>query len=122
MLFSNLNNVPLTNDISCKAYDGAKTQQGKNNHQKLKSSSSEAPVGNSSDQEPNYEILVYIGSGKLILAAFLLSLVLFTILILDFTLCRQKKGFLYALLGCKSDDVDHLCQRCGERNRNEIAV
>ena len=43
--------VPLTSDILCKAYDGAKTQQqGKNRPQKLKSSSSEAPVGNSSDQ------------------------------------------------------------------------
>ena len=43
--------VPLTNDISCKAYDGTKTQQqGKNHPQKLKSSSSETPVGNSSDQ------------------------------------------------------------------------
>jgi hypothetical protein len=70
----------------------------------------------------NYEILVYIASGKVILAAFLLSLVLFTILIMDFTLCRRKKGFLYALLGCKNDDVDHFCQRCSERNRNEITV
>jgi hypothetical protein len=43
--------VPLTNDISCKAYDATKTQQqGKNHPQKLKSSSSEGPVGNSSDQ------------------------------------------------------------------------
>jgi hypothetical protein len=50
MLSGSLDNVSLTNDISCKAYDGAKTQQGKNNPQKLKSSSSEAPVGNSSDQ------------------------------------------------------------------------
>ncbi|CAB4028956.1 Hypothetical predicted protein [Paramuricea clavata] len=45
--------VPLTNDILCKAYDGAKTQQqGKSHPKKLKSSSSEAPVGNySSDQD-----------------------------------------------------------------------
>ncbi|CAB4018513.1 Hypothetical predicted protein, partial [Paramuricea clavata] len=44
--------VPLTNDILCKAYDGAKTQQqGKSHPQKLKSSSSEAPVGNSIDQD-----------------------------------------------------------------------
>ena len=71
--------------------------------------------------EPNYEILVYIASGKVILAAFLLSLVLFTILIMDFTLCRRKKGFLYALVGCKNNDV-HFCQRCSERNRNEITV
>ena len=41
--------VPLTSDILCKAYDGAKTQ-GKNRPQKHKSLSSEAPVGNSSDQ------------------------------------------------------------------------
>ena len=51
MLFGRFVNVSLTNDILCKAYDGAKTQQqGKNNTQKLKSSSSEGPVGNSSDQ------------------------------------------------------------------------
>ncbi|CAB4032867.1 Hypothetical predicted protein, partial [Paramuricea clavata] len=75
MLSGSSVNVPLTNDISCKAYDGAKTQQqGKNNPQKLKSSSSETPVGNSSDQDANYEILVYIASGKVTLAAFLLSL------------------------------------------------
>jgi hypothetical protein len=40
-------NFPLTNDILCKAYDGAK---GKNHPQKLESLSFEAPVGNSSDQ------------------------------------------------------------------------
>ena len=51
MLFGSPVSVPLTNDILCKAYDGAKTQQqGKNHPQKLKSSSSEGPVGNSSDQ------------------------------------------------------------------------
>ena len=51
MLSGSLDNVSLTNDISCKAYDGTKTQQeGKNHPQKLKSSSSEGPVGNSSDQ------------------------------------------------------------------------
>ena len=51
MLSGRFVNETLTNDISCKAYDGAKTQQqGKNNTQKLKSSSSEGPVGNSSDQ------------------------------------------------------------------------
>ncbi|CAB3997878.1 Hypothetical predicted protein, partial [Paramuricea clavata] len=121
MLSGSSKNVLLTNDISCKSYDGAKTQQqGQNHPQKLKRSSSEPPVGNSCDQEPNYEILVYIASGKVILAAFLLSLVLFTILIMDFTLCRRKKGFLYALLGCKSDDADHVCQRCSERNRKCI--
>ncbi|CAB4023523.1 Hypothetical predicted protein [Paramuricea clavata] len=110
MVFGSPVNIPLTNDISCKAYDGAKTQQQhKNNPEKLKSSSSEPPVGNSSGKEANYEILVYIASGKVTLAAFLLSLVLFTILIMDFTLCRRKKGFLYALLGCKSDDANHFC-------------
>ena len=72
--------------------------------------------------EPGYEILVRIGSGKIILAAFLLSLVLFTILIMDFTLCRRKKGFLYALVGCKDDDMDNSCQYCTRRNRNEITV
>ena len=51
MLSGSTVSVPLTNDISCKAYDGTKTQQqGKNHPQKLKSSSSETPVGNSSDQ------------------------------------------------------------------------
>ena len=67
--------------------------------------------------EPNYEILVSIASGKAILAAFLLSLVLFSILIIDLTLCRRKKGILYALLGCKNDDGDHFCARCGERSK-----
>ena len=51
MLFGSPVSVPLTNDISCKAHDGAKAQQQSKNHpQKLKSSSSEAPVGNSSDK------------------------------------------------------------------------
>ena len=72
--------------------------------------------------EPNYEILVHIASDKVILAAFLLSLVLFTILVMDFEFCRRKKGFLYALLGCKNDKADHFCQRCSQINRNEITV
>ncbi|CAB4027508.1 Hypothetical predicted protein [Paramuricea clavata] len=106
--FNKVDNVLLTNDILCEAYDGAKTQQqGKNDPQKLKS--------DQRDQEANYEILVYIASGKIILAAFLLSLVLFTILIMDFTLCHRKKGFLYALVACKTDDADHFCQGCSER-------
>jgi hypothetical protein len=52
MVFGSPVSVPLTSDILCKAYDGAKTkQQDKNHPQKLKSLSSEAPlVGNSSDQ------------------------------------------------------------------------
>ena len=51
LISGSADSVPLTSDILCKAYDGAKTQQEDKNHpQKLKSSSSEAPVGNSSDQ------------------------------------------------------------------------
>ncbi|CAB4026845.1 Hypothetical predicted protein [Paramuricea clavata] len=123
MVFGSPFSVPFTSDILCEAYDGTKTQQEDKNHpQMLKSSPSKASFGNSSGQEPNYEILVYIASGKVILAAVLLSLVLFTILIMDFTLCRRKKGFLYALFDCISDDADNFCQRCSERNRNEITV
>ena len=51
MTSNKVDSVPLTNDILCKAYDGAKTQQqGENHPQTLRSSSSEAPVGNLSDQ------------------------------------------------------------------------
>ncbi|CAB4010488.1 Hypothetical predicted protein, partial [Paramuricea clavata] len=51
MVFGSPFSVPLTSDILCKAYDGAETkQQDKNHPQKLKSLSSEAPAGNSSDQ------------------------------------------------------------------------
>ncbi len=70
----------------------------------------------------NYGTLVLIGSRKLILAAFLLSLVLFTILIMDFTLCRRKKGLVYTLFSCKNNDKDNSCQRCTRRNINEITV
>ncbi|CAB4035187.1 Hypothetical predicted protein, partial [Paramuricea clavata] len=51
MISNEVDSVPLTNDILCKAYDGAKTQQqGEKHPQTLRSSSSEAPVGNLSDQ------------------------------------------------------------------------
>ena len=53
--------------------------------------------------EPEHELLVYIGSVKVVLVAFLLALVLFTILIVDFTLCRRKKGFFYALCCCNTN-------------------
>ena len=45
LLYDNSFIVPLTNDILCKAYDG-----NRKDPQKLRNSSSEAPVGNSSDQ------------------------------------------------------------------------
>ncbi len=65
---------------------------------------------------------VLIGSGKLILAAFLLSLVLFTILIIDFTLCRRKTGLFYTLFSCKNVDMDNSCQHWTRTNINEITV
>ena len=73
--------------------------------------------------EQSYELLLYVGSGKLMLVAFLLALVLFTILIADFTLCRTEKGFLYALCSCKNVNVlDTECERCTHRHLNEITV
>ena len=72
--------------------------------------------------EPNYELLLYIGSGKLMLVAFLLSLVLFTVLIVDFTFCHREKGFLYTLCSCKNVNVDDNCERCTHRHLNEITV
>jgi hypothetical protein len=56
------------------------------------------------------------------LAAVILTMVQFTILIIDFTLCRRKKGFLYALVNCKNDDVDNCCQQCRQGNKNAITV
>ncbi|CAB4032605.1 Hypothetical predicted protein [Paramuricea clavata] len=129
--------VNLTSDISCKANDGKNaepqlcpnpTTQNSSNpitqnimprHGKLLRSSED---GNPRDKKSNHEILVSIASGKAILVAFLLALLLFTILIMDLTLCRRRKGILYALLGCKSDDGDNFCRRCSERNRKEITV
>ena len=73
--------------------------------------------------EPKHELLVYIYSGKVILVAFLLALVLFTILIVDFTLCRRKKGFLYALCCCsKNSEMDNVCNHCTQRNLDEITT
>ena len=66
-------------------------------------------------------MLVYIGSQKLVLAAFLLSLVLFAILIVDFTLCRHKKGFLYALVGC-NNDKNNSCLNCTESDRMDMTT
>ena len=54
--------------------------------------------------ESDYQMLVYIGSEKLVLAAFVVSLVLYSILIMDFALCRRKKGFLYSLF--RSDKTE----------------
>ena len=63
--------------------------------------------------EPKHELLVYIRSVKVVLVAFLLALILFTILIIDFTLCRQKKGFLYALCCCsKNNNMDNVSNHC----------
>ena len=73
--------------------------------------------------EPEHEPWVYIGSVKVILVAFLLALVLFTILIVDFTFCRRKKGFLYALCCCnKNSNMDNVCNHCTQRNLDEITA
>ena len=75
-------------------------------------------------EHAGYEMLVYIGSLKLTLAALLLSLVLLTILIVDFTFCRRQKGFFYALVGC-AKDKDNACQistgRTGS-NRHDMTI
>ena len=73
--------------------------------------------------DPKHELLVYIGSVKVTLVAFLLALVLFTILIMDFTLCRRKKGLFYALC-CSSEnnDMNNVCSHCIQRNLNEITA
>ena len=72
--------------------------------------------------EPEQELLVYIGSVKVVLGTFLLALVLFTILIVDFTLCRRKKGFLYALCCSKNSEMDNVCNHCTQRNMDEITA
>ena len=73
--------------------------------------------------EQEHELLVYIGSGKVVLVAFLLALILFTILIVDFTLCRRKKGFFYALCCCnKNSEMDNVCNHCTQRNLDEITA
>ena len=66
-------------------------------------------------------MLVYIGSPKLVLAAFLLSLILFAILIVDFTLFCHKKGLLYALVGC-NNDKNNSCQNCIRSDRIDITT
>ena len=66
-------------------------------------------------------MLVYIGSPKLVLAAFLLSLVLFAILIVDFTLCHHKKGLLYALVSC-NNDKNNSCQNCTGSSRIDMTT
>jgi hypothetical protein len=63
-------------------------------------------------------MLVYIGSTRVTIAAFLLSLLLFTILIIDFTFCRRKKGFFYAFMGCNNGEKDDRMQRTG----NELVM
>ena len=73
--------------------------------------------------EPKHELLVYTGSVKVVLVAFLLALILFTILIVDFTFCRRKKGFIYALCCCsKNSDMDNVCNHCKQRNLDEITA
>ena len=73
--------------------------------------------------EPEHELSVYIGSVNVVLVAFLLALILFTILIVDFTLCRRKKGFFYALCCCsKNSEMDNVCNYCTQRNLDEITA
>ncbi len=96
--------VKLTSDTKCVAYDAGIDDL--------------AVMSLLKAHYGNYGTLVLIGS--LILAAFLLSLVLFTILIMD--VCR-KKGLVGTLFGCKNNDKDNSdCQCCTRRNINETRV
>ena len=70
--------------------------------------------------ESEYQLLVYIGSEKLVIAAFVVSLVLFSVLIMDFALCRRKKGFIYALFRSDKNDDNNFCPHCEERKGIEM--
>ena len=80
--------------------------------------------GNCCFLEPSYDLSLAIGSVKVVLVAVLLALVLFTILIVDFTLCRRKKGLLYTLCYCcnKNNDMGNICQHYTQRNPNQMTV
>ena len=72
--------------------------------------------------ESDHQIFVYIGSEKLVIAAFVVSLVLFSILMMDFALCRRKKGFIYALFRSDQNDNNNFCLHCEKNNQNDVML
>ncbi|CAB3988101.1 Hypothetical predicted protein [Paramuricea clavata] len=69
------------------------------------------------DSESESGVLIYIASPKVFLVALVLSLILVSILIVDFNLCHRKKGIMYSVLSCRTDMKDNACYDCAERQK-----
>ncbi len=67
-------------------------------------------------------MVIYIGSRKLLLAAFVLSVLLLVILLVDCNLCHRKKGILYNILCCKKHRTEIDCENCAERRQNMMTM
>ncbi|CAB4017521.1 Hypothetical predicted protein [Paramuricea clavata] len=76
----------------------------------------------SDETKPQNEMIIYIGSTKLLLAAFVLSTILLSILIVDCNLWHRKKGILYNILCCQKYRREMDCQDCAERRQMMIDV
>ncbi|CAB3988099.1 Hypothetical predicted protein [Paramuricea clavata] len=74
------------------------------------------------DSETESGVLIYIASPKVFLAAFVLSVILVSILIVDFNLCHRKKGIMYSVLSCRKDMKDNACSDCAERQKKVIEI
>ena len=66
-------------------------------------------------------MLIYIASPKIFLVAIVLSVLLVSILIVDFALCRRQKGIIYSVLKCKKKS-DDMCPTCADRQQKVIEI
>ncbi|XP_046841501.1 uncharacterized protein LOC124435554 isoform X2 [Xenia sp. Carnegie-2017] len=64
-------------------------------------------------------LFLYITSPKMMFAAFVLSIVLISILILDCNLCCRKKGIMYLLMTCGKNKE---CEDCIRRRQTMIEM
>ena len=67
-------------------------------------------------------VLIYIASPKVFLVALVLSVILVSILIVDFNLCHRKKGIMYSVLSCRKNMKDNACPDCAERQKKVIEI
>ncbi|CAB4016466.1 Hypothetical predicted protein [Paramuricea clavata] len=117
--------ISIKNDTDCWPYRKQSTMV-KLSRTSVKNLNTTSPsslkIKETQDSESESGVLIYIASPKVFLVALVLSVILVSILIVDFNLCHRKKGIMYSVLSCRKDMKDNACSDCAERQKKVIEI
>ena len=123
MRYSKYYTVPVKQDTACSPY----LQQVPIPGQRQAFTNRKSPNYHNSKQESHAPVsqngmVIEIHSTQLLLSAFVLSVILLLILLVDCNLFYRKKGMLYNIMCCKKHRQETDCENCSARQRNITEV